>query len=543
MTQSAESRGQRAQGRAQRAEGRGQRANGKALAVLLAAVLCLPAVAAQAVEEKNETWIASYEIAINEAKDERKAALLRKELGDYYVSQGDYASAAKQYSPIISLNPSPFSASDRYQMAIHLSWADRLDDAALILRRLLAEDPTDTASRTQLAKVLSWSDNLEEAGAEADKVLKDDPANQEALLAKANVLRWEGKAKESLPYYKQALSQGEYFDARLGLAYASLETGDEALARENSSMLKPSYPRQEKEFQKLDDALCAAKSHRPGVQYGHYTDSDDNKVDRTSLYYGFKFARWDSEVRYSYASAEDPIRKTKTQDLWVKTSHKEQTLTTGAGLGVSKAEEGGNLLSGYIKFDLDLDKGTAGITAAREALTDTAQLIENEITRSVVALALTQRPAKELSFAESFAHAGYSDGNGADDLRLTAKYTLLTSPLKVDAGYRFRYWDFRRQSGGGYFDPQDFTVHQIFLSLCKEYEGFYFFAEPYAGFQSFTRYGEKSDGTISGFYASAGWTSKRCTAFELYGEGGNYAGATAAGFSYTLVGFKLNIFI
>ena len=37
--------------------------------------------------------------------------------------------------------------------------------------------------------------------------------------------------------------------------------------------------------------------------------------------------------------------------------------------------------------------------------------------------------------------------------------------------------------------------------------------------------------------------AKRCTAFELFSEGGNYAGATAAGFTCYLAGFRLNVFL
>jgi hypothetical protein len=38
--------------------------------------------------------IASYEKAIIDAKDNKEAALLRKKLGDYYVSREDYKKAA-----------------------------------------------------------------------------------------------------------------------------------------------------------------------------------------------------------------------------------------------------------------------------------------------------------------------------------------------------------------------------------------------------------------------------------------------------------------
>jgi len=112
---------------------------------------------------------------------------------------------------------------------------------------------------------------------------------------------------------------------------------------------------------------------------------------------------------------------------------------------------------------------------------------------------------------------------------------------KIDAGYRFRYWDFRRQTGSGYFDPENFISNQVFVSLYTEQNGYFAHLEPYGGYQSYTRYGSKTASTFFGFNASAGWTMKKCTAFEVYADGSNYAG-TVAGFNYFQVGFRLTAY-
>jgi hypothetical protein len=48
-----------------------------------------------------------------------------------------------------------FSPRERLQMAIYLSWADRLNESKDELTKLLAEDPKNIAARTHLARVLS----------------------------------------------------------------------------------------------------------------------------------------------------------------------------------------------------------------------------------------------------------------------------------------------------------------------------------------------------------------------------------------------------
>ena len=98
--------------------------------------------------------IESSEKAINEAKDKREKALLRKKLGDYFVSQEDYERAAEEFMKALTLSPSPFTEQERLQMAITLSWADRLEDAGRVLRSILAENPENSDARIEFAKVL-----------------------------------------------------------------------------------------------------------------------------------------------------------------------------------------------------------------------------------------------------------------------------------------------------------------------------------------------------------------------------------------------------
>ncbi len=515
--------------------------------VLVIIILILIGVCASPVRAESPTGnedagiVASFQKEIGEAKDATEAALLGKKLGDYYVSQEDYKNAASAYVKALSSGPSPFTSEERLQMAIAISWADRLDDAVQVLGSILGEDPEDWKARIQLAKVLSWSDRLNEAEAEAEIVLKNHSESQEALLVKANALRWRGNAKASIPWYEKALAQGESFDARIGLAFAYLDSGEKDTAQEISKTLKPSYPYQKNELAKFSDALCGVRASHLGIQYSHYKDSDDNRVNRSTLSYGFWAGRWETELYYRLTDAKDPARHTKAADL-AMTAHSQAgrvDVTAGAGIG-RPGENAGYLFTGQAKADISMDWGGVGMSAAREMFSDTAQLIENRIVRTSETLRLSETLSPRLTFSESYTYSHYSDSNDADDLRLGARYAVtLAAPLKVATGYRFRYWSFRRQSGSGYFDPDGFTSHQVFVSFLAGKNGFYAYLEPYTGYQSFTRYDERSAHTFFGISGSAGWTMKKCTSFEINGEGGNYAGGTAAGFNYSLIGFRL----
>jgi hypothetical protein len=55
------------------------------------------------------------------------------------------------------------------------------------------------------------------------------------------------------------------------------------------------------------------------------------------------------------------------------------------------------------------------------------------------------------------------DDNNSNDLLLSLRYALRRENPGINTGYRFRYLDFNRQSLGGYFDPEGFLSHQLYL--------------------------------------------------------------------------------
>jgi hypothetical protein len=126
---------------------------------------------------------------------------------------------------------------------------------------------------------------------------------------------------------------------------------------------------------------------------------------------------------------------------------------------------------------------------------------------------------------------------------LSPVYTLYPKNPRINLGYRFRYLNFNRQSGSGYFDPNDFMANQIFISLNFEHDKFYLYLEPYGGYQSFRRYGDNNTGFFGGGSGVFGFNLSKNVLLEASAEGGNYALGAAAGFNYYLVGFRLQIFL
>jgi len=507
-------------------------------ACILISLYAWPAFAELPKDGGKQETVDSLERAIREAKDNKEEALLRGKLGDYYASREDYKKASDEYIKALALDPSGFNEQQRLHMALMVSWADRLDEATDILRSILADDPEFMDARIELAKVLSWSDNLREAEVEADAVLKDHPENQEALTIKANVLRWRGDAATSIPFYKKALAQGESVDARIGLTYAYLATGETDKARAESKTLKPVYEYQAKELEKLSAALCEAEASQASIQYSYYRDSDDNRVNRVGLTYGFHAGILETELAYRWTDAQDPERHEKADQLRISAHTRAGDLTAGAAAGMTFEGWTSAVLEGQVNVEKRMGWWSAGVMLSRDALTDTAQLIQNRIRKTSGTVSLSETASPRITLTENYIYSGYSDNNDSNDLRLGARYAIPFAPLKISAGYQFRYWNFKRQSGSGYFDPNDFVSNLASVSLYAEKMDIYAYLEPFIGYESFTRYGAKSAKGVFGVSGSAGLRMQKCRSLEINFEGGNYAGGSTAGFNYYQIGLN-----
>src|SRR4030042_2662206 len=194
------------------------------IVILSSFIICFSASAESIKEEKSIDEIETYRKAIEASKSDEEKALLHKKMGDLFVSKDDFKNASAEFIKALFLYGG-FSEKERLQMAIYISWGDRVDEAISELKLILSENPGNINARTHLARCLSWSGKLKEAIEEENRVLKELPENRETMLIKANALRWKGDLKAAIPIYKKLLVKEEDFDARLGLAHAYLSSG------------------------------------------------------------------------------------------------------------------------------------------------------------------------------------------------------------------------------------------------------------------------------------------------------------------------------
>ena len=478
--------------------------------------------------------------ALSAAREKDERARLNKEIGDAYAEKEDFEHAAGFYSKALTLGK--FTPEDRMAMATRISWGGCLPDAAKEYRALYSEDPSNLKAGTALAKTLSWMGDNSGALTVINKVLWQAPDDREALLVEANALRWRNGPAKAIAIYNKLLETGDDFDARSGLVSALLARGDRKEARSAAASLKAQYSYQEREINELAAELAGGARPVLDASAGYYKDTDSNRVRTYTLLYGQWLGNTKADLGFKYLDATAPGLR-DSAEIASAGAYQKLTDSLGAGAGLSldlaKKSDTADFLTWNVKADKSITDGSVGISALSYLLTDTAQLIANRIRAVSYGLSASRKLNARFSLNGAYSYKDYSDNNGSNDLQAALSYLLIRQNPGLTVGYKCRYFGFRRQSGGGYFDPTYYLAHQLFASLSFESGRFYTTLEPYGGYQYITRNGKRTGDYYGGGSGTLGFKASKKLSIELNGEGGNYALQSATGFSYYQAGARI----
>jgi hypothetical protein len=302
---------------------------------------------------------------------------------------------------------------------------------------------------------------------------------------------------------------------------------------------------QERDLEKETYTMNRESRPKLDVGYSYFNDTDENAVHRMGISQHYWSGRWRSSVHFRHTSAKDPSGKNRASEVWARSYGKANDwFSAGGGLGLTQFTNGKKreIITGHIRGDLRFLDGNIGASLSVETLSDTARLIDNRIYFTDAGISLSQELTPRFGFSLRYHYRDYSDENNSSLLQFNAKYLICRGKPEIAAGVRPRYVNFNRQSGGGYFDPEDFLSLQAYVSLFAETGKYFLYLEPFIGVQSFTRFGEETDNTFGGGYGSLGWNISPDFSLELSGEGGNYTLATPAGSEYYRVGVNVNVY-
>lgn len=487
-----------------------------------------------------EQELAGLHGELEKAAAQGKRYTLKAE-GDALAARQQFTDAAGKYEEVLALPPR-FPTDEWLRMATVMSWGGRHKAAKRELEAILAQEPSHFHARLQLARVLTWMGEFDAAIQMTETLLASHPDDRDVfalLLVKANATRLRGFHRDADRLYSTLLSQAEDFDARLGLTYSYLAGGYRVKTDESLAQLKPRYPYEEKEL----DQLRAARDRafRPRIYGGvtFYDDDDDNEVTTFSTGAQVWLGNWKTNLDYRHASADDPDR-TEDSDALQLSTYSRMPWYGGLGGGIGIA--GGSIMTWKALADFDVFYGSVGLLAAREAYAYTAELLDNEIRATILAVSIIQRPTDRIALRGSYSYRDFSDDNSSNDIQAGFSYLFFRKPAMA-VGYRFRYLDYERQSRGGYFDPDNFLANSAFVNLSFETDRFYGYIEPYVGYQNYERYDDSHSEIFYGATGSLGYRVNKWLAVEGNAEWGNYGGSNLSsgsddGWYYSQLGLQ-----
>lgn len=522
-----------------------------------------------------------------------------------------YPEAIALYEKIVAADPN--DAFSLKRLGLLYSWDNRLEESIGAYRRALALDPKDEDAKRELAKINSWAGHNAEAEAGYSELIKAHPDDATLKLDLARILGWQGRFEEARAIYEPLIAAKDHpIEAAVGMGDISAWKGDLLEAERWYRQVLKADPANEaaliglarvhhwqgkdrdavreidqatERFPKSREAKKAQQEiHDPLRPYvspywNRVIDTDSNDVIESRLTGGFHldpqmtldfaYSHFDARFRCETASqcvgidplsipeeAEDEGDRFETRYA----TRLSDILFLNASLGAARQEGfSGNELTQLIgsgSFDLYVARNVGfGFGLSRQALFDTARIIDNHIRLGAADARIDWHFAERWRLRAGMQHAWFSDDNQRNVINVNVSVLLPVQRPRLSLAYALRYLtyqdDEQDQLDNGYFAPTKFLSNLLVANISDNlfHRRFYYSVELTGGVQSFDRLLCTSDpnpdpaacptdpealdagtDTVFGYELMGGWNIHRNVVFEAYYGSSDYAQQVASGF-------------
>ena len=469
-------------------------------------------------------------------------------LANLYLITKQVDAAKAMYKRYATSPKDSITALNGIALAEHIGEQDKkaLEITEHAKRKVKTINDTELKERThdRYVQALIWNRKFNKAKQEIDSLEIHQPAANWIFALKATLGLYTGDVKSSLQAYDAILkNDSTSFDGNLGKANA-LFAADRII---------PSYRMAYKTldfYENQKDALGFIEKlnliHTPTVEeHAAYTfDNGNNSAFYTNTTAEVPFStKFRTTFSYFYRTTENSVTNNKANSHVVLAGlhyklFPKTVLKTVLGLNNSRFLE-----DNYTQPVLDLklmlqplklQNLTLGYQ--REVQNFNAELIERKIIQNHYGLDYNLGSNINLGWYTQLMYTQQSDTNTRNLLFTSLYYTVLQKPA-LKMGVNYQYITFKDQVPNIYFSPEQYQAVEIFADLRGEFsENTTYLISAATGFQKVQ---EDPNSTI--FRAETAVQhqfSKRLSA-NLYGKYSNIASATAAGFEFTEIGFKL----
>jgi tetratricopeptide (TPR) repeat protein len=405
--------------------------------------------------------------------------------GEAAFREGNTRAAETSYREALAIDPHHLGS--LLQLALVVSWHDRLEESIVIYERALAVDPGNLRGRLGLARVESWTGDFDRAVSLYEGVLEEHPGHREATLGLARTLSWsdqspraraiygglleadpsdsevrnglartlsfEGHLDEALVLYQQSIEQdpGDV-EALAGRARVYLWQGRSPQAWEAFNAAARVSP-ENREILELGDALDDSFASSLRLRAGVLVDSDDNVIDTQQALFtftpalpvtlGVSYTRFDATQPCNRSDASPPCDApaslgnsnelaARLETIAVRAGWRwkpDLVLSGSAGIDRIDRERAGESTIGTASAGADWrmnDRWSFSGALARETYAATALTLDRGIGQASLTGTAAWVPAPRLGARFTLQRAGLSDGNGRN---LAAGFLRWSVPL------------------------------------------------------------------------------------------------------------------
>ncbi|WP_378186552.1 tetratricopeptide repeat protein [Aquimarina sp. W85] len=393
-------------------------------------------------------------------------------------------------------------------------------------------------------QALLWNQKFKKAANTLKELSIEFPSEPRITALEAARGMYISDFKTSLDRYSKILqTTPSSFDGNLGIANAYRATKQDMKAYEYAYKTLNYYPKQP-DATKLITTL--KKAHTPTLEKKTSLTFDNGNNEAFAIAVQTKFpitAKWVTNLAYQYRNTKNTITKNEatSNDLTFGSNYSFNSfIQFQASIGLNSSES----------FTTSYDEVTAkaevtlkplkllnlAIGYNRELQSFNADLIDQQIIMNNYYLTYNVGTNFNLGWYTQLIHTTQTDNNTRDLLFTSLYYTFFKKPI-LKGGINYQYISFKNQVPTIYFSPSKFNVGEVFLELLSDSKQKLFYnISTAAGIQYI-----EDDPASSTFRASAKIGYKFTDRLEasIYSNYSNIASATAAGFRFTEVGFKV----
>jgi tetratricopeptide (TPR) repeat protein len=488
----------------------------------------------------------------------RRLALLESWDGDLEASIGHYR---------LALVLAPGDLEVGLEHARVLSWKNDLEESIAAYRGLRERHPDEPRVLLGLGQALAWKGRYAEAEALYADMVERRIAPIEAHLAHARALGWQGKLERAGSFYRDVLrADPGNLDARIGLARIHHWEGLNRVARAQVDNIVADHPHS-KEALELQTTIHDALRPAGEASGFRYSDRDSNRVDSATLGHTF-MAEEQTSIRIDYTNLRAEFRcqdaafcdepglavgdvvGTRAEVLSAGlTSRVIKPLTFHARAGAVRQDDFGGgsrtvgVGGGYLRWQVGPRFAVMSI-GGREALLDTAPLIDRGIRVDTANLRLEHRFHPAWLLAGEAGYGSYSDGNFRNAAGVSVQYRFPSANPHLSLLLDLRYRRFHEDLDNGYFDPRRYDSELLTLALWDSYRqgAFFWRLEGTYGRQDFATgtagaIEAGTDDRVQAVYAAAGVGFGARATLEAFYSRSDYALQLATGFTSSRSGF------